>query len=265
MPAFMARTSKSYLCLSVGARRAEHDGAADLRELPAIARRDLGHDDVAALQRAAVRRRHRAIVRTGAEQQEIVLGAERLRVPLELDRKLVLAHAGPRDLEEARVAEFGDAGRLARVGDLLLGLGGAPHRTRCRRRPGRAAASASGGRRCPSGRRRARRCRSAAPRRLPWSRAEASASATSSAAMTRSVGQHSAARSASHAGVTTSAGLAVARQDDGRGPERLEAAQHHHRIGLLDEMRAVMDGDDQRRACARSCRRGWRRGVRRKS
>ncbi len=40
-------------------------------------------------------------------------------------------------------------------------------------------------------------------------------------------------------------GLAVARQDDGRGPERFEAAQHQHRIGGLDEMRAVVDGDNR--------------------
>ena len=150
MPAFMARTSNSYLSLELGARRAERGGAANLRELPAVARRDLGHQDVAALHHAAVRRRHRRIARTGAEQQEIVLGAECLGVPLEFERKLVLAHAGTRDLDEARIAEFGDAGGLARIGDLVHGLGGAPHRTRCRRRRGRAAASASGGRRCPS-------------------------------------------------------------------------------------------------------------------
>jgi hypothetical protein len=41
------------------------------------------------------------------------------------------------------------------------------------------------------------------------------------------------------------AGFAVARQDDGRGPQGLEAAQHEHRIGGLDEMRAVMDGDQR--------------------
>ena len=110
--------------LEVGARRAERGGAANLRELPAVAWRDLGHQDVAALHRAAVRRRHRRIAGTGAEQQEIVLGPECLGVPLEFERKRVLAHAGPRDVDEARIAEFGDTGSFARVGDIFHRLGG---------------------------------------------------------------------------------------------------------------------------------------------
>ena len=101
---------------------ADHDGAADLCQLAAIARRDLGEDNVTRLQSAACRGRHRAIVRPGAQHQEIVLGAERFHLPLERYGKLVLAQAGARDFEEVAVAKLGDARSRARVGDLLGGL-----------------------------------------------------------------------------------------------------------------------------------------------
>ena len=39
--------------------------------------------------------------------------------------------------------------------------------------------------------------------------------------------------------------LAVASQHDGGGPERLEASEHEYRIGRLDEMRAVVNCDQQ--------------------
>ena len=198
-----------------------------------------------ALHHAAVRRRHRAIVRTGAEQEEIVLGAERLHVPLELDRKLVLAHAGTRDVEQARVAELGDAGGLARVGDLFVGLGGGGVEHDVVGGAAPAAAPASCGRRCPTRRTQGRRCRACRrasvtaaariPAHRPYHRRRS----------TRSSGQHSAARSASHAGVTIRLASPSRAQHDRRGPERLEAAQHHHRIGLLDEMRAVVHGDQR--------------------
>src|SRR5262249_42445117 len=48
-------------------RLADRHGAADLRELALIARRDLGEDDVARFELAAVRRLHRAIVRARAK------------------------------------------------------------------------------------------------------------------------------------------------------------------------------------------------------
>src|SRR5262249_38588620 len=73
-------------------RLTEHDGAADLRELAAIARRDLGEDDVAHLELSAGRRLHGAIMRPSAQEKEIVLGTERLHEPLEPDGQLVLAH-----------------------------------------------------------------------------------------------------------------------------------------------------------------------------
>src|SRR5262249_56765913 len=103
---------------------AEGDGAEDLREWPAVARRDLRYQSVTRLHDPAVRRRHRWITRPGAEQEEVVLGTERPGVALELDRKLVLAHAGARDLEHTGIAQLGDAGRLARVGDLVICLRG---------------------------------------------------------------------------------------------------------------------------------------------
>ena len=53
-------------------RRPQYDGAADLRELVVVDRRDLGQHDVAALDDAAPRRAHRLIVLGGAHQEEIV-------------------------------------------------------------------------------------------------------------------------------------------------------------------------------------------------
>src|SRR5262249_34956324 len=38
---------------------------------------------------------------------------------------------------------------------------------------------------------------------------------------------------------------AVGGQDRGRRAERFEAREHHHRIGLLDEMSAVMHADEE--------------------
>ena len=245
MPAFMARTSRPYLSPELGVRRPKRDGAADLRELSAVARRDLGHQDVAVLHHAPVRRRHRRIARPGAEQQEIVLGAERLGVPPELGRKLVLAHAGTRDLEQSRIAELGDARRLARMRDLFhgLGCGGIEHDivggARLRQHLRQAAGDV------PTRRTRARRSRSCRCASDAGCESAASASTTSSAATTAqlraAVGRALGIPCRRH----DQARFAVARQDDGRGSQRLEAAQHQHRIGGLDEMRAVVYGDDE--------------------
>jgi uncharacterized protein with von Willebrand factor type A (vWA) domain len=40
---------------------------------------------------------------------------------------------------------------------------------------------------------------------------------------------------------------AVGIQQGGRRADRLEAGKHRHRIGLLDEMRAVMQGDEKQK------------------
>ena len=103
-------------------RFAEHDGAADLRELAAIARREFAHNNVAFLHPPAIRRRHRFIVRAGAEQDEIVLRAERFRVPAQFTRQFVLAHPGPRQLEQMLEAKLGDACCLACIGKLGIDL-----------------------------------------------------------------------------------------------------------------------------------------------
>ena len=85
----------------------------------------------------------------------------------------------------------------------------------------------------------------AAARAVTGCRSASSASTTSSAAMTRSFGQHVGRALRVPCRRHDQAGFAVARQDDGRGSQGLEAAQHEHRIGGLDEMRAVVDGDDE--------------------
>jgi hypothetical protein len=114
----MARTTSSYL-----RRIADHHGAADLGELASTARRDLGQDDVAVRELAAGRRLDGAIVRAGAQQEEVVLGAECFHVVLELEREPVLGHSGRGDLQEPGVAELGDARRLAGKRNFFGGLG----------------------------------------------------------------------------------------------------------------------------------------------
>ena len=223
MPWSIACTTSAYFSAS----SADASPTTTVRQIcascPRHARRDLGEDDVALLEFAAGRGLHRAIVRPGAEQQEIVLGAERLHVPLQLDRELVLAHAGLGDVEQVAVAELGDARRLARMGDLVVGLGagGVEHelvggrRARAGRRR-RAPRWTRAGSACRRGRRScARRCRARRRARRRCRRAPT----------TRACGQLRPARSASHAGVDDQRRRAVAAQDRRRGPERLEAGE----------------------------------------
>jgi hypothetical protein len=63
-------------------------------------------------------------MRAGADEEEIVLGAEHPAMPFQLDRKLVLADAGLGNFEKAPVSELGDARRFARVRDLGIGFHG---------------------------------------------------------------------------------------------------------------------------------------------
>ena len=211
--------------LSSAHARAERDGAADLRELPAIARRDLRHQDVAGLHDPSVRGRHRGIARPGAEQQEIVLGAERLACT-----NAARPPARPRssracDLEHALHSRARRCGwprahwRSRRWSWLRR------RRTRCRRRCSPAAVRPATRLAIVPARERqdrpGRPCRS----HLRCRERGASPSTTSSAATMRRFGQHSAARSASQAGVTTRHGLAVGAQHHGGRPQRLEAAR----------------------------------------
>ena len=167
MPWSIACTTSAYLSAS----SADASPTTTVRQICASWPRTLGVISARmmspCLQLAAGRGLHRAIVRAGAEQQEIVVGAERLHVPFQLDRQLVLAHAGLGDVEHVAIAELGDARRLARVRDLVVGLGarGIEHelvgggRARAGRRR-RAPRSSRGGSACRRGRRScARRCR----------------------------------------------------------------------------------------------------------
>ncbi len=75
-----------------------------------------------ACMRTALRGRHRLVMRAGAHQREIVLGAERLGMPAQFGREIVLGHAGARDLQKPLKAELGNASCFARVRDLGIGL-----------------------------------------------------------------------------------------------------------------------------------------------
>ena len=95
-------------------RLADDGGAADLRELAAIAGRDLGENNVADVEHALAGGADGEIVLRRAHQQEIVLGAEFFHEAIELGGKLEFAHAGPRVFEEPLVAALGDPGRALR-------------------------------------------------------------------------------------------------------------------------------------------------------
>ncbi len=163
-------------------------------------------------------------------------------MPAQLDRKLVLAHAGPRDFQEMPVVEIGDARRLARPSDLVVGLGRGRVENdvvgwRGSRQVGRNALRDAEG--CDGQAR-------YADDSLGMSRQD----------RTQFVGHVIAADDpGSRADFPCplripgrdddQGGLARAIDETCRRPERLEAAQHHHRVWRLDEMRAVMDGDDE--------------------
>ena len=89
-------------------RLADHRGAADLHELAAIARRDLGENDIADVEHALAGGADGEIVLRRAHQQEIVLGAEFFHEAIELGGELELADAGPRVFEEPLIAALGD-------------------------------------------------------------------------------------------------------------------------------------------------------------
>ena len=95
-------------------RLADDGGAADLRELAAVARRELGENNVADVEHALAGGANGEIVLRRAHQQEIVLGAEFLHEAIELGGKLELADAGPRVFKEPLVAALGDPGRALR-------------------------------------------------------------------------------------------------------------------------------------------------------
>jgi len=171
-----------------------------------------------------------------------------LRGPAHSSRKLssalVLAHAGAREFEQARIAELGDAGGLPRIGDLVDGLagggvehgivGGAGLRQRLRdaagdgpRRGGKAGDADRGVAHAAVAE------RGLEPIDHVIGRDDTQGRATFGGALGVPCRRHDQAR------------LAVTPQHDGGRPQGLEAAQHQDRIGRLDEMRAVVNRDQQ--------------------
>ena len=106
---------------TTGARLADHGGAANLGELAAIARCDLGKDDVADVENALARGAHREIMLRGAHQQKVVLGAEFFAEAIKLGCEFIFAHAGSRAFEQVLVAALGDPGGVLRGFQLLGG------------------------------------------------------------------------------------------------------------------------------------------------
>ena len=95
-------------------RLADDGGAADLHELAAVARRDLGENNVADVEHALAGGANGEIVLRRAHQQEIILGAEFFHEAIELGGELELADAGPRVFKEPLVAALGDPGGALR-------------------------------------------------------------------------------------------------------------------------------------------------------
>ena len=123
-------------------RLADDGGAADLRELAAVARRELGENNVADVEHALAGGANGEIVLRRAHQQEIILGAEFLHEAIELGGKLELADAGPRVFEEPLVAALGDPGRALRGLQVPQACARARDRAPIRRRPSASAPSA---------------------------------------------------------------------------------------------------------------------------
>ena len=245
-------------------RLADHHGAADLRELAAIARRDLGQDDVALL---AACGRSRAAPRGCADRRTAAGNCPRRRASscshLSATASSSSLMPGRAICEQMLVAELGDARRLAGVGDLVggLGAGGVEHelvgRARSRQRRGDAglqsATAGTAGRRCRPGR------AAAASRRA---RVSSAVDQVIGADHATPAGTARAARSASQGGVTIRLHVPSRSSSAAAGAERLEAGQHRHRIGLLDEMRAVMQRRPGDRASPPACGGRCRRGAR---
>ena len=95
-------------------RLADDGGAADLRELAAVARRELGQNNVADVEHALAGGANGEIVLRCAHQQEIILGAEFLHEAIELGGQLEFADAGPGVFKEPLVAALGDPSRALR-------------------------------------------------------------------------------------------------------------------------------------------------------
>ena len=118
------------ICARALGRLAEHHGAADLRELAAIARRDLGQDDVALLRACG---RSRAGPRGCADRRTAAGNCPRRRASscshLSSTASSSSLMPGRAICKQPRVAELGDARRLAGEADLLdgLGAGGVEH------------------------------------------------------------------------------------------------------------------------------------------
>ena len=107
----------------LGAGLADHQGAADLRVVALDAGRELGRDQVAALEPLAARRRHAAnLDATDPDDLEIVVDAVGAKEGFGFGDQLVVRPARARRVHEHPVAVVGNLGGAADRGDLGIHL-----------------------------------------------------------------------------------------------------------------------------------------------